>query len=137
MWLQPSMGDAMIGKHILLVDDNADVTHLMRIILEEDGHKVSVLDAGRGVHDYVLADPPDLIVLDMRLSDISGMTVLGELKKDPETASIPVVVYTASYMDFEKTQKLIATEPSTYGGTRVLNKPFDLDELFEFVRQDG
>lgn len=122
-------GGAVIAKHILLVDDTVDLTRLMRIILEEDRHKVSVLDTGHGVQEYVRANPPDLIVLDLRLGDISGMTVLHDLKADPETAGIPVVVYTASVVDAEKTQKMIANDPGTYDGTRVLQKPFDLDEL--------
>ena len=123
-----------MAKHILLVDDTVDLTRLMRIILEEDRHKVSVLDTGHGVLDYVHSNPPDLIVLDMRLGDVSGLTVLRELKTDPEAANIPVVVYTASMLDAEQAHQLIAAEPQTYEGTRVLQKPFDLDNLLALFR---
>ncbi len=123
----------MIAKHILLVDDTEDLTRLMRTILEDDRHKVSVLDTGRGVLEYVRLNSPDLIILDLRLGDVSGIAVLSELKSDPETAGIPVVVFTASLIDAEKAQRMIAETPRMYEGTRVLQKPFDLDQLLNLV----
>lgn len=124
-----------MAKHILLVDDTVDLLRLMRIMLEEDQHQVSVLDAGRGVYDHVRSNPPDLIVLDLRLGDVSGMTVLDQLKADPATAGIPIVVYTASVLDAEKTLQMIAGDPAKFGGTRVLQKPFALDALLQIVDQ--
>ncbi len=123
----------MIAKHILLVDDTEDLTRLMRTILEDDHHKVSVLDTGRGVLEYVRLNSPDLIILDLRLGDVSGIAVLSELKSDPETAGIPVVVFTASLIDAEKAQRMIAETPRMYEGTRVLQKPFDLDQLLNLI----
>jgi len=122
-----------MAKHILIVDDTADLLRLMRMMLEEDHHQVSVLDSGHGVLEYARANKPDLIVLDLRLGDVSGITVLSDLKSDPDTASIPVVVYTASVLDAEKTQQMIASDPATYAGTRVLQKPFALDQLLQIV----
>ena len=123
----------MMAKHILIVDDTADLLRLMRMMLEEDNHQVSVLDSGHGVLEYTRANKPDLIVLDLRLGEVSGINVLHDLKTDPDTASIPVVVYTASVLDAEKTQKMIAADPVTYAGTRVLQKPFALDQLLQIV----
>lgn len=122
-----------MAKHILLVDDTVDLLRLMRIMLEEDQHQVSVLDSGKGVYEYARATPPDLIVLDMRLGEISGLTVLDQLKADPITATIPIVVYTASLLDAETAKAMIAADPAKYGDTRVLNKPFALDELLAIV----
>jgi CheY-like chemotaxis protein len=122
-----------MAKHILIVDDTADLLRLMRMMLEEDNHKVSVLDNGHGVVSFVRSNRPDVIVLDLRLGDISGITVLRNLKSDPETASIPVVVYTASVLDAEKTLQMIANEPELFEGTKVLQKPFALDQLLEIV----
>ncbi len=126
-------GGATIAKHILLVDDTEDLTRLMRTILEDDRHKVSVLDTGHGVLEYVRLNSPDLIILDLRLGDVSGIAVLSELKSDPETAGIPVVVFTASLIDAEKAQRMITETPRMYEGTRVLQKPFDLDQLLNMV----
>jgi len=122
-----------MAKHILIIDDTADLLRLMRMMLEEDNHQVSVLDSGHGVLEQVHANRPDLIVLDLRLGDISGITVLRNLKTDTDTATIPVVVYTASVLDAEKTQQMITHEPELFAGTRVLQKPFALDQLLQIV----
>ena len=122
-----------MSKHILLIDDVVEILRLMRMMLEEENHQVSVLESGQGALDYVKQNRPDLIVLDLKLGNMSGITVLRELKGDPETANIPVVVYTASLVAAEETQQLIAREPELYAGTRVLQKPFALDELLKIV----
>jgi CheY-like chemotaxis protein len=120
-------------KHILLVDDTIDILRLLRMMLEEHNHQVSVLDSGRGVVEFVRLNKPDLIVLDLRLGEESGIPVLRALKTNPDTAAVPVVVYTASLIDAEKTQKMIASEPETFVDTRVLQKPFALDELLSII----
>jgi CheY-like chemotaxis protein len=122
-----------MAKHILIVDDTYDILHLMRMMLEELHHQVSVLDVGARVVEFVRANRPDLIILDLRLTDISGITVLRELKADPDTSSVPVIAYTASVGDADKVTKLIASEPDVYGDTRVLQKPFAIDELLSIV----
>lgn len=120
-------------KHILIVDDTHDILRLLRMMLEEEHHQVSVLDSGQGVVDFVRLNKPDLVVLDLRMPGMSGMTVLQDLKNDAETTNVPVVVYTASIIDAEKTQQMIAQNPELYAGTRVLRKPFSLDELLDII----
>ncbi len=120
-------------KHILIVDDTVDILRLLRMMLEEHNHQVSVLDSGRGVVEFVRLNKPDLIVLDLRLGEESGIPILRELKTNTETAAVPVVVYTASMIDAEKTQKMIISEPGIFVDTRVLQKPFALDELLSII----
>lgn len=122
-----------MAKHILLVDDTEELLRLLRMTLEEDNHQVSVLSTGHGVVDFVRVNKPDLIVLDLYLGDTSGITILRDLKTDPETAPVPVVIYTAAMLDAEKAQRMINSEPELFNGTRVLQKPFALDELLSIV----
>jgi DNA-binding response OmpR family regulator len=123
-----------MAKHILIVDDTVDILRLMRMMLEEQQYQVSVLDSGQGVVEFVRLNKPDLIVLDLRLGDgISGINVLHDLKAETETAAVPVVVYTASVVDAEKVEKMLDREPVMYAGTRVLRKPFALDELLSII----
>ncbi|MBA3826815.1 MAG: response regulator [Ktedonobacterales bacterium] len=122
-----------MAKHILIVDDTYDILYLMRMMLEEHHHQVSVLDVGAPVVEFVRVNRPDLIILDLRLTDISGITVLRELKADPDTSSVPVIAYTASMGDADKVTALITGDPERYGDTRVLRKPFAIDELLNIV----
>jgi CheY-like chemotaxis protein len=122
-----------MAKHILIVDDTYEILYLMRMMLEEYHHQVSVLNMGAPVVEFVRANRPDLIILDIKLTDISGIEVLHELKADPDTSSVPVIAYTASVSDADKVTKLIAAEPERYGDTRVLQKPFAIDELLSIV----
>lgn len=122
-----------MSKHILIVDDTTDLLRLMRMVFEEDNHQVSVLDNGNDVLAYARSQKPDLIVLDLVLGKISGISVLRDLKTDQETRSIQVIVYTASVIDAEKTEQMIAAEPHVFGNTPVLHKPFSLEELLEIV----
>jgi CheY-like chemotaxis protein len=118
------------GAH---VDDTYDILYLMRMMMEELHHQVSVLDTGAPVVEFVRANRPDLVILDLKLTDVSGITVLRELKDDPDTSSVRVVAYTASKVDADRLSKLIADEPERYGDTRVLQKPFAIDELMSIV----
>ena len=122
-----------MAKHILIVDDTHDILHLLRRILEDENHQVSVLDSGQGVVDFVRLNKPDVVVLDLRMPGISGITVLHELKTDPETSSVSVIAYTASIIDAETTQQMIDEDPELYAGTQVLQKPFALDELLSII----
>ena len=122
-----------MAKHILIVDDTHDILRLLRMMLEEENHQVSVLDSGQGVVDFVRLNKPDLVVLDLRMPGISGITVLEELKNDVETTHVPVVVYTASIIDAETAHKMIDHDPVRYAGTQVLQKPFSLDELLRMI----
>jgi DNA-binding response OmpR family regulator len=122
-----------MGKHILIVDDTADLLRLMRMMLEEDHHQVSVLSSGHGVVDFVRANKVDLIILDLRLGEIPGISVLYDLKHTTDTAHVPIVIYTASITEGEKAHQMITAEPEIYGGTQILQKPFSLDQLLEIV----
>ncbi len=123
-----------MGKHILVIDDTTDLLRLLRMVLEEDHHQVSVLESGRAAQSFVRINKPDVIVLDLCLGvEASGLSVLRDLKADPETASVRVVIYTASLVDAEKAQRMIAQDPDRYAGTHILRKPFAIEQLLEIV----
>ncbi len=121
-------------KRILVVDDKAHLLRLMRMILEDEHYQVSILQEGRGAFDRVKESLPDLVILDLKLADSSGLDILRELKVDRSTADIPVIVYTAAVLEAEEVSQLIASDPGHYHGVRVLQKPFDLDALLGLVQ---
>src|SRR5579885_238525 len=123
-----------VTKRILVIDDKAHLLSLMRMILEDEHYQVSILQEGKGALEHVKGSLPDLIILDLKLADSSGLDILRELKDDRATADIPVIVYTAAVLEAEEVSNLIASDPARYHGVRVLQKPFELEELLEMVQ---
>ncbi|QBD80429.1 response regulator [Ktedonosporobacter rubrisoli] len=122
-------------KRILVVDDRNDLLHLMRRVLEDEQYQVSILQDGRGACERVKSSLPDLLILDLKLGDMSGQDILKQLKSDPVTADIPVIVYTAAVIEAEEVRRLIANDPQHYSAVHLLSKPFDLDALLDKVEE--
>jgi DNA-binding response OmpR family regulator len=122
-----------VTKRILVVDDKADLLSLLRMILEDERYHVSVLQEGRKAVEDISANQPDLVILDLKLADASGLEILRNLKAQQITADIPVIVYSAALIEAEEVARLIADDPTHYGNVSVLQKPFELDGLLERV----
>jgi DNA-binding response OmpR family regulator len=125
-----------VTKRILVVDDRADLLDLLRRVLEleDEAYKVSVLRQGDGAVDHIRENPPDLVILDLKLADANGIDILQELRASDTTADIPVIVYTAAVIEAEAVTSLISGNPARYNNVAVLQKPFDLDALLERVQ---
>lgn len=80
--------------NILLVDDSKFLRMAVERALARAGYKVSTANDGPQAIDLAKKDHPHLILLDMLLPGMTGPDVLKALKKDPDTASIPVVAFT-------------------------------------------
>ncbi len=122
-------------KHILVIDDREHLLTLLRMILEDERYKVSVLQEGRGAVEYIGENPPDLVILDLKLADASGLDILESLRSREATADIPVIVYTAAVMEAEAVERVVASNPARYNNVSVLQKPFELDTLLDRVGQ--
>lgn len=124
-----------VSKRILVVDDRANLLALLRMLLEEEHYKVSVLQEGRGAVEKIRENPPDLVILDLKLADAEGADILESLRGQTSTADIPVIVYTAAVIEAESVNHLIASNPTRYRNVSVLQKPFDLDTLLERIQE--
>ena len=114
---------------VLVVDDDKDNLSLMREILRTNGFGVRTTTRGRRALRVAREVHPALMLLDLRLGDLDGHTVLRQLKDDPTTQDIPVIVITGSVtVDDEKREKVLAL-----GAARFMTKPFSVDELIEEV----
>ena len=80
------------GTTVLLIDDDPAARYLIRHALTSRGHRVLEATSGRQGIERVIADAPSAIVLDLSLPDLDGSDVLAELRADPRTAAIPVIV---------------------------------------------
>ncbi|MBZ0254028.1 MAG: response regulator, partial [Candidatus Methylomirabilis sp.] len=85
----------MPKERILVVDDEEDILELVRFNLAKDGYQVKAVASGEDGLREARASQPDLIVLDLMLPGLDGLEVCKNLKGDPKTKDIPVVMLTA------------------------------------------
>ena len=110
---------------ILLVDDDPALRATLAIGLRAEGHDVLVVADGRSALEAVREDEPDLMVLDLGLPDVSGMTVLERLRG---WSRLPVIVLSARTDSADKVGAL------DLGADDYVTKPFGLEELLARIR---
>ncbi len=112
----------------LIIEDNADVSHYLRLCLEE---KYQVLDAPDGETGLQLAFAkiPDVIISDIMMPGMDGFEVCSTLKQDERTNHVPIILLTAKVTRHDKLTGL------RHGADAYLVKPFDKAELFTRLEQ--
>ncbi|HEU5349840.1 MAG TPA: response regulator [Ktedonobacterales bacterium] len=124
-----------MARHILVIDDYQYLLYLLRSLLEDEHYRVSVISRGSDAYERIRENPPDLVILDLKLGDTSGVDILEALRSQESTANIPILIYTAAFLEADSVSKLIAGNPARYRNVSVLRKPFDVDVLLERVGQ--
>lgn len=124
-----------MSKRVLVIDDREELLTLLRMLLEDASYRVSVLQDGAQAVEEARNDPPDLIVLDLRLGGVSGLDVLESLRGSKATQEIPVIVATAAVTEADVVENLVAADPGRYANVAVLKKPFDGDALLEMIQR--
>jgi len=112
------MGDDIMPK-ILIVDDNLLNLELAADVLELDGFEVITASSGREGITQAEQTHPDLVLMDLRMPEMSGLEAMLELHRNEATCDIPVAVLTASAMKGDE-EHLLASGFSAY-----LQKPID------------
>ncbi len=79
---------------LLLVEDDPVIARMYRMKLEHDGFVVEVAHDGRSGVELAMADPPDLLLLDLRLPELDGHALLARLREGSATRDVPVLVLT-------------------------------------------
>ena len=126
---------------ILLVEDNPDDLALVLRVLRRQhlADRVEIVQDGAEALDFLfctgayahhcLADRPRVILLDLKLSKVTGLEVLQRLKSDARTRAIPVVIFSSSAQDHD------VMESYKLGANSYILKPLDMSELTEAVSQ--
>jgi len=112
-------------KNILIVDDEPDICDIVDMVLTDAGYNVSILTSGAKVLEHVREHAIDLVVLDLGLPDVDGLTLTRTLK---ERTSTSVVILSGRG---ETTEKIIGLE---IGADDYMGKPFEPRELLARVR---
>lgn len=116
------------SQTILVIEDEADIAALIAYQLARAGYRVRTASKGREALQAVESDPPDLIVLDLMLPEISGGEILKTLRERRETARTPVIVVTAKREEGDR------IEGFELGADDYIVKPFSPKELVLRVR---
>ncbi len=114
---------------VLIVDDEPDNRELLAIILGRDGFLLDTATCGEGALAAVARQPPDVILLDLMMPDMSGYEVAARLKGDPATRGIPIIMVTAMNDRATRVRALGA------GVDDVISKPLDCAEICAQVRR--
>jgi signal transduction histidine kinase/DNA-binding response OmpR family regulator len=84
------------ARHIVIIDDDLNIRQLLRQELLAEGYRVSEAESGLQGLAVIEADPPDLIILDVRMPHLNGFAVAARLRADPATLDLPIVLHTVA-----------------------------------------
>jgi len=112
-----------MGKRILVVDDEPDLQALVCVNLRAAGFEVESCERGADALERLSADPPDLVVLDLMLPDVSGTEICRRIRSSPDLRDLPVVMLTARA---EEVDRVVGFE---VGADDYVTKPFSPREL--------
>lgn len=110
-------------KKIYCVEDDSNIRELVEYTLARTGFEVSGFENASEFFAAVAADMPDLVLLDIMLPDKDGSEILAELRQDPATETLPVIMLTAKSSQVDKIRALDS------GADDYITKPFDIMEL--------
>lgn len=117
-----------MAEKILIVDDDIDSLKLIGLMLQRQGYEISAANAGGQAISKAQSDAPDLIILDVMMPDMDGYEVCRRLRADPNTQTIPIIMFTAKTLVDDKVTGFEA------GADDYLTKPTHPAELASRVK---
>ncbi len=113
---------------ILIVEDTPDSRNLLHFLFTSKGLTViTAADGNEGLY-LAKAEKPDLIIADFMMPDMNGAELIERIRTEAEIGDIPIVIYTAYSPE--------DVEPAIQAGaSKIFYKPFDLDNLIDYVLQ--
>lgn len=109
---------------VLVADDFEDTRHVMKLLLEMRGHAVVEAADGQQAVDHAMSRRPDLILMDLSMPVMDGFDATRRLRKQPETARIPIVALTAHAGDTAWRDRALKS-----GCNECFSKPLDFESL--------
>jgi len=116
------------GETIMVVDDDPSIRDFLRLSLENAGFKIIVEKDAIGALKTLTAQPPDLILLDIMMPQMDGLSMCKAIKANPEFSNIPVIFVTAS-VERDNVKKAIDA-----GAHGFIAKPLQHENLLQSIR---
>lgn len=120
---------SVMSKRVLLAEDEPNIVISVSFLLERAGFAVDVCENGRQAFEAAIADPPDVLVLDVMLPDMDGFEILAGLRGHAKVASLPILMLTAKGQREDRDRAL------ALGADLFITKPFANADLTEAVKR--
>lgn len=116
-------------RRLLIAEDDKDIRLLLELHLGRAGFEIVVATDGEEALRIVLSDAPDLVVLDVALPLLDGLSVLDQIRASPGTSELPVLLLSASVDESQIRDGL------ERGANVYVKKPFQLEQLLTAIEQ--
>ncbi len=116
-----------MAKRVVVADDDRDICTVVETALVSAGLEVDVYHDGRSAFEAIVAEPPDLAILDISMPRMDGLEVVRTLRSVPVTAELPIVLFTGAAYDRDKGFEA--------GTNYFVVKPFSMRALREYVKK--
>ena len=114
-----------MAKKILILDDNEDILEMIKIALEDEGHEVECMINTNDIYKTISHTKPDLLIVDYILPGINGGELCHQVKTNPKTEHIPVIMVSG--------HQRVLQSLGTYGADVFIAKPFSLEDIVNNV----
>ena len=111
---------------VLVVDDDPAILEICSDLLQTEGYTVSVATNGQQALEQIRTDPPQVILMDIMMPVLDGVEACRQVKANPATAEIPVVLMSARTNLTRQSQDLASADA-------LVAKPFDIDHLLNTI----
>lgn len=115
-------------KRILLVEDESDLINILDVVLSEEGYQVTQMRSAEEAMQFCQVTVPDLVVSDIKMGAMDGLTMFEKMRSQPRTNKIPFIFISATsdIASIKKAKEL--------GAAAYFAKPFDVDEVIKTVK---
>lgn len=111
---------------ILIIDDEPAIAEVVAEVLVDEGYEALTASRGRDALALIATRPPDLMLVDLYMPEMSGLDLLAHIRGDAVLSLIPIVMMTAG--------TLSEFDLGRSGAAQVISKPFNVDDLIATVR---
>lgn len=117
------------GYDILIVEDNAEQAQLTKLLMEEYGHKAHYLVNSENAIPVIKADRPRVVILDLMMPELDGLSLCQQIKSSPETEHTRVIIYSGKIYDSDRRKAL------ELGADAFFIKPTRANLLIKKIRE--
>jgi DNA-binding response OmpR family regulator len=114
-----------MSNRILIVDNDEAILDMMKEALAEERYSVKTSTTSRGIFDLIQEFAPSLVLIDYILDDINGGEICHQIKSNPATSHIPVIIFSG--------HSRVLKSLGTYGSDAIIEKPFNLQDLLQTI----